>query len=163
MFRGSGGEAVVAAVTAELRASEQRLALFPALTPSDSGGGLAPAELFPLIMAVEHLAWRQRSRAAARTSMFPLAPRMIIGLTDQRLLIWVARRRWRLGAFLGDVPRDRIVQATAPTAGQGWRTVRIYLANEPTVSIQVPAVTADRLSSALSGRAGESTGTREPA
>jgi hypothetical protein len=154
MFRDSDWESTRVAASADLRRGEPLIALFPALTPSDSDGGLADVGLMPLIMAVEYLQWRHRSRATGRASLFPLAPRMIIALTSQRLVIWAARRRWRLGNFLGDVSRERIVQATAPTAGSGWRTVQIYLANEPTVLIKVPAVIADRLASTLSGREG---------
>jgi hypothetical protein len=117
----------------------------------------------PLIMTVEYVLWRRRSRAVGRASLFPLAPRMIIGLTSQRLMIWAARRRWRLGKLLGYVSRERIIQATAPTGGSGWRTVQIYLANEPAVPIKVPAVMADPLASTLSGQEGENADTREPA
>lgn len=135
-----------------LQPGEPLFGLFPAVSPRESSGGLAFAPLIPLIMVVEHLMWWRRTREAARTSMFPLAPRMIIGLTGQRMLIWAATRRWQLGEFLGSVSRDRIVQSTAPTVGEGWRTVRIYLANEPTVPIRVPGVMADRLAALLSGR-----------
>lgn len=151
MSRDSDWEDAIRAVG--LPPDEPLLALVPALTPGGSSGGLAPAELMPLIMLAERIAWRRRSGAAARVSVFPLAPRMVIGLTGQRLLIWAARSRWRAGAYLGEVPRDRIVLSTAPTIGSGWRTVLIYLANEPTVTIKVPAVTADRFAATLSGHA----------
>jgi hypothetical protein len=150
MARDSDWEDAIHAV--RLPADEPLLALIPALTPASPGGGLAPAELRPLIMVAERLAWRRRSRTAGRLSMFPLAPRMVIGLTSQRLLIWSARSRWRAGRYLGEVSRDRVVLSTAPTVGVGWRTVLIYLANEPTVTIKVPAVTADSLAATLSGQ-----------
>lgn len=150
MSRDSDWEDAIRAVA--LPADEPLLALIPALTPHGPGGGLAPAELMPLIMLAERVAWLRRSRTAARLSMFPLAPRMVIGLTSQRLLIWSARNRWRVGKYLGEVSRDRIVLSTAPTVGAGWRTVLIYLANEPTVTIKVPAVSADRLAATLSGQ-----------
>ena len=76
---------------------------------------------------------------------------MIMALTDQRLMIWTARLHWRPGTFLGYVTRDRILQATAPGTGSGWRTLRIHLANEPAVSIKVPPTTASPLAAALSG------------
>lgn len=150
MSRDSDWEAAIRAIS--LPADEPLLALIPALTPDSPGGGLAPAELMPLIMVAERIAWWRRSRTAAQVSMFPLAPRMVIGLTRQRLLIWAARSRWRAGKYLGEVSRDRIVLSTAPTVGTGWRTVLIYLANEPTVTIKVPAVTADRFAVTLSGQ-----------
>lgn len=146
---------------ADLPPGEPLLALIPALTPDGRGRGLAPAELMPLVMLAERIAWRHRSRAAARASIFPLAPRMVIGLTSQRLLIWAARSRWRAGKYLGEVSRERIALSTAPTIGPGWRTVLIYLANEPTVTIRVPAATADRLAATLSGQADMNVSTQE--
>jgi hypothetical protein len=83
---------------------------------------------------------------------------MIMALTDQRLMIWAAGRRWRAGQFLGYVSRDRILQVTAPTTGSGWRTVVVHLANEPAVPVLVPAITADGLVAALSGPAGREPG-----
>lgn len=127
-------------------------AIFPALSQPAASGGLVPAELMAAVLAVDHLTRRRRLRAQARESMFPLATRMIIGLTNQRLLIWSVRPGWRLGSFLGYVSRDRVLQASVPPAsGTGWRTVGIYLAEEPTVSIKVPAAAANDLARELSG------------
>jgi hypothetical protein len=148
---GSFRDNALAAVRAELRPGESALGLFPAVTVDDSGAGIAPAELWPLIIAAEQLIRRRRDRAASKASIFPLNSRMIIAVTDQRLLIWAARLRWRPGDFLGYVSRDRILQVTAPGIGTGWRTLHIHLANEPTVSIRVPSAIADQLPAALSG------------
>jgi hypothetical protein len=156
-------KSVRSTASAELRPGERLLAICPALTPRDSGGGLAVSGAWPLIMVVEHLAWRRRAGVAGRTSGFPLAPRMIIGVTDQRLVTWAARRGWRLGPVVGDVSRDLILQATAPTVGAGWRTVLIRLSSGPTVRIKVPANLADRLAAGLSGSPGELAGSAEPA
>jgi len=142
------------AAETELRPGEKLSALFPALTPPPhAGGGQALDGLALLIVAAEHLAWRRRSRVTARTSMFPLAPRMFIGLTDSRILVWSARYRWRIGRYLGDVSLDRVMAAEAPTAGSGWRTVVMHLADGPKVPIKVPNSIADHLASGLSGRA----------
>jgi hypothetical protein len=143
--------AILAEARSELRRGEALRSIFPALSQSAPGGGMMPAELMLAVVAAEHLAHRRRLRAQAKESMFPLASRMIIGLSNQRLLIWSVRPGWRLGSFIGYVARDRILQATAPTAGTGWRTVNIYLAEEPTVSIKVPARAADDLARELSG------------
>ncbi len=142
--------AILAEARSELRRGEVLHAIFPAITQSSSGG-MMPAELMLAVLAAEHLTHRRRLRAQARESMFPLASRMIIGLSNRRLLIWSVRPGWRLGSFIGYVARDRILQATAPTVGTGWRTVNIYLAQEPTVSIKVPARAADDLARELSG------------
>lgn len=157
----SGPESIAAVVKAELRAGERLLAVFPAVTPAAEGGGLVPAELAPLVMVAERVWRRRRDRVAAQASIFPLAPRMLVGLTDRRLLIWSAHWRWRPGSYLGYVSRDRIIQSTAPTVGSGWRTVLIYLVNEPTVPIKVPGSMADGLASALTGYTGDNTGTRD--
>jgi hypothetical protein len=143
---------ILAEARSELRRGEVLQAIFPALSQdSSAGGGLVPAELMLAVLAAEHLTHRRRMRTQARQSMFPLATRMIIGLSNRRLLIWSVRPGWRLGSFIGYVARDRILQATAPTIGTGWRTVNIYLAQEPTVSIKVPARAADDLARELSG------------
>jgi hypothetical protein len=142
-------------VQAELRPGESLLGLFPALTPNGSDSGLAPAELWPLIWAAEHLLRHRRDRAASQTSMFPLSTRMIMVLTEERLLIWAAGRRWRPAQFLGFVTRDRILQASTRTTGSGWRTVELHLANEPAIAVQVPATAVGPLVSALSGSRAE--------
>ncbi|HEY7429867.1 MAG TPA: hypothetical protein VH641_03945 [Streptosporangiaceae bacterium] len=159
MSRDSDWAAAIRAVG--LPPGEPLLALIPATTPAGLSRGLAPAELMPLVIAAERIAWRRRTGAAGLASLFPLAPRMVIGLTGQRLLVWAARSRWRTGKYLGEVSRDRIVSATAPTAGTGWRTVLIHLASEPAVTIKVPAVSADRLAATLSGQADMNVTTQE--
>jgi hypothetical protein len=145
---------LLTAVRAELRPGESPQRIFPAITVGEPGGGMAPAALMPLIMAAEHLVQRRRDRAVSRESLFPLSQRMIMVLSDQRLMIWAARLRWRPGRFLGYVARDRIQQATAPTAGAGWRTLHIYLANEPAVAVKVRGSAADVLAAVLSGAPG---------
>jgi hypothetical protein len=143
---------MLASARSELRRGESLHAIFPALSQPPPGGGLVAAELMVPFLAADHLIRRRRLRAQARESMFPLAPRMIIGLTSQRLMIWSVRPGWRLGPFIGYVSRDRVLQATAlPASGTAWRTVSIYLAQEPTVSIKVPAAAAEDLSHELSG------------
>lgn len=163
MSRDSGWEATRAAASAHLRPGESLIALVPAVPPSDSKRGMAPAWLWPLILTAEHLHWRHRVRQASQASAFPLASRMLIGLTAQRLVIWKARGHWRLGDLLGDVPRERIVRAEAPTVGSGWRTVRIHLADGPAVPVRVSHKIADRLADVLSGQQGENAGSRTPA
>jgi hypothetical protein len=149
-------------VQAELRPGESFLGVFPALTPNGQDSGLAPAELWPLIWVAEHLLRRHRDHTASRASMFPLAARMIMVLTQERLLIWAAGRRWRPARFLGFVSRDRILQATTRTVGSGWRTVQLHLANEAAVSVQVPAAAVGPLVSALSGAAARPASTPGP-
>jgi hypothetical protein len=137
----------------ELRDGEQLRAVIPAFAPSpDSGSGFVPAIMIPVIAVVERWHWRRTTRSTAERSLFPLAPRMLLGLTDRRLLVWSSRRNWRLGNFLGDVALDRIVDAQAPTVGTGARSVTVHLANEPSVTFKVPGDVADQLANALAGR-----------
>lgn len=140
---------------AELRPGEKLERILPAVSPPpDTGsGGLAPALLVPLMTAVAHRQWRRDTHATAARSQFPLAPRMVVALTDERLLVWAASRRWQVRGLLGEVGRDRIVDAEAPTVGAGWRTVRIHVGDEPAVALRVPARTADDLAARLGRRA----------
>lgn len=141
-----------AAVRQELGDDETVLDVVPAIGPrrreSDSLG-MGVLLVVPLLYAVERLRRRRASRRAAADSRFPWAPRMVVALTERRLLVWRADRDWHLGDFVGDVTRDRIVRADAPTVGVGWRTVRIFLAEEPTVSLRVPSANADDFAEAL--------------
>lgn len=142
-----------AAAAADLEPGERLWALIPAITPAPdygSGGLVLLAPLIPLMMAAQRAAWRKYARAASVRSGFPLAPRMIIGVTDRRLMIWAARRRWRTGVSLGSVKLDGIVAAEAPTVGSGWRSVIIHLSSQQELTIKVPAIAADRLAAALS-------------
>lgn len=137
----------------ELRAGEALQALFPAITASDDGGSaMMPAALLPVVAAVERWQDRRTARSTSKTSLFPLAPRMVMGLTNRRILVWRAGRRWSMGTFLGFVPMDAIVRAEVLTVGEGWRTVRVDLANEPSVRFRVPGQLADDFADALSGR-----------
>jgi len=141
------------AAAADLEPGERLWALVPAITPAPdhgSGGLVVLPPLIPLMMAAQRAAWRKHAHAASVRSGFPLAPRMIIGLTDRRLMIWTARRRWRAGVSLGSVKLDRIVAAEARTVGSGWRSVMIHMSSQQELTIKVPATAADRLAAALS-------------
>ena len=95
--------------------------LLPALSPHPDSGSRAfiPLALFPLIAAIRRWNWSRATKQSAHASEFPLAPRMVVGLTDKRLLVWASGRRRRLRRLLGHVPLDRIAGAQAPTVGAG--------------------------------------------
>jgi hypothetical protein len=115
-----------------------------------------------LTMVTERIARRRRSSAAAQASIIPLAPRVVIGLTGQRLLIW-GRTEPVTGRQVpgrGVPGRHRSVHCTNHRIGLA--NDAIYLANEPAVTVKVPAVTADRLTAALSGHADVNVSTRNP-
>jgi hypothetical protein len=113
-----------------------------------------PAALLPVVAVVERWQDRRSARQTSKTSLFPLAPRMVMGLTNRRILTWTAGRRWSMGSFLGFVPIEAIVSAEVLTVGEGWRTVRVDLANEPSVRFKVPGHMAEKFADALSGRLG---------
>jgi hypothetical protein len=69
---------------------------------------------------------------------------MLVVPTGARLLVWSARGGFTPKSFLGDVAMDRIVGATSPTVGQGWRTVIIDIADGDPVSIKVSARAVER-------------------
>jgi hypothetical protein len=152
-----------AAFAAEARDGESPVLSLPAMTIHDGHGGLAIEGVWPLLMAVSHLVRRHRDRVASRAAQFPLSSRMVLVLTDQRLLIWAARRRWRPGRFLGDVPRDRILEVTSPPAGTRWRTAEFRLADGTGVSVRTSARSLGQLLTALSGSsAGQPEATGNP-
>lgn len=140
----------------ELRAGETLRAVFPSLASSDEGGsGIMPAAFVPVVTVVERWQQRRAARQTSKASLFPLAPRMVMALTNRRLLIWAAGRRWSMGTFLGFVPLESIVDADVVTVGAGWRTVRTDLANEPSVRFRVPGQLAEDIAAALSRRVDE--------
>jgi hypothetical protein len=143
---------MISEARSELRPGEMLQAMFPAVSrPADDDRLRHPLLMIPGRVA-DRLTLRRRLRRLTKESIFPLAPRMIVGLTTRRIMIWSARPGWRVGPFLGYVSRDRVLQATAPGNESGWRGVSFYLAQEPTVSIKVPARAADDLTRELSSR-----------
>src|SRR5215472_13760678 len=110
MVRSLDWEPVRAAAAAGLEPGEQVSAIFGAMIPYEfSRGHVIAAELVPLLWLMDHALWRHRARAASRSARIPLAPRMIIAVTGRRLVILAARRSWRPGNVIGDLPRDRII------------------------------------------------------
>ena len=153
MFRSPDWELIRAAATARLDPGEQVMAVFGALIPHQvSIGHLIAPELAPLIRLMDHAVWRHQARTASRSAQVPLAPRMIIAFTGRRLVIWAARRRWRLGKVIGDLPRDRIMQVvTATGTGTRSRLMVLHLSDGRTVTLQVSARVATGLARTISG------------
>jgi hypothetical protein len=136
----------------ELRHGETLQAMFPAVSQPAEEERVRQLLLMLPGRVTDRLLLRRRLRKLTRESIFPLAPRMIVGLTTRRIMIWSARPGWRVGPFLGYVSRDRVLQATAPGSEPGWRAVSFFLAQEPTISIKVPARAAEDLTRELSSR-----------
>jgi hypothetical protein len=137
----SKGEEARRVIDAELRPGEVFRVMFPVLIPPpDLGGGWGPAAvIIPLFWAVRKLMWRRAAGAVQVQVGIPLRYRMVWGTTDQRVLIFALRARWRLGPLIASVDRGDIVGATATTVGEGWRTVELELSGQRTLSVKVPA------------------------
>jgi hypothetical protein len=109
-----------ALATQDLQAGEEIEAVFAAIGPNpDIGGAFGWAPAFPLLWLSRRLARKRSHRSVADRSGFPVARRMVIILTNHRLLVWSVSRRWAPGALIGDLGRDRIRDAESPTVGQG--------------------------------------------
>jgi hypothetical protein len=121
--------------------------------PERGGRILLPAAaLVPLVRGVAQA--RQRRKAAALTEQtgFPLASRMMLVLTDKRLLVFGPGGRGHdLGGLLGSVARGDIIASHRPTVGGAWRTVRLELATGETVTMQIVGSGADTFAAAFAG------------
>jgi hypothetical protein len=125
------------------------------IRPPDSCGRivLPAAALIPLVRGVS---WARQRRRAARLSDragFPLASRMMLVLTDRRLLVFCPGGNGHdLGGLLGSVARGDIIAAHRPTLGGAWRTVRLEIATGETVSMQIVGSGAERFAAAFATR-----------
>jgi hypothetical protein len=128
--------------------------VFRAIPPNpDPGSAFGLTVAMPLLWAYRRVSRRRHHRVAHERSGLPLARRMLLAVTDDRVLVWSASKAWRLQAFLGEVARSQIRQATAPTVGQGWRSVRLELVDADPVVVKVAADVADDLAALLSAHA----------
>jgi hypothetical protein len=127
--------------------------VLPAIAPnSDPGTAFGLAFAMPMLWVTRRLSRQRRDRRVLAQSGFPLAQRMVLAVTKDRLLVWSANRRWKPMSFLGALSRERIVRADAPTVGEGWRTVRIEVQDAEPIVIKVAAKYADPLAAVLSAR-----------
>jgi hypothetical protein len=125
--------------------------LFRAISPSpDPGSAFGLTVAMPLLWTYRRLGRRSQSRQSLARSGLPLARRMVLGVTDDRLIVWSASKSWEPQSLLGEFARGHVRDATAPTVGQGWRTVRIELDEGEPVVIKVVADKADELAALLS-------------
>lgn len=138
-------------IAAHVRADESLRRVFHVILPSPTAGvawGDA-AVVAPLVRIVGRV-MRNRAAAAAEEEVgIGLRPRMLWALTDQRILLFSALKRWELGEQLGEIARQDVVGATAPTVGQGWRTVIIKLTAGRELTIKVGPTVADDLAAEL--------------
>ena len=140
MSRGPDWNQTRALIAARLEPDERLAGMFTAITPypeSYSHGTIFIPELILLVRAAEHAVWRRSTQAASRSSQVPLAPRMIIAITDRRLVVWAADRRWRPRRLAGALSRDRIIGVTAKEGTSRVRTVVLELSAGETVTIRV--------------------------
>lgn len=140
-------------IAEQLAAGEADVHGFAAISPNpDPGSALMPGGAEPLFWLADRFSERRRNRAVRERSGFPLARRMVLAVTSERLLVWSANRRWSRLSFLGAIPRDQILRAEAPTVGQGWRSVHIQIGGAEPVIVKVAGKNADELAALLSAR-----------
>lgn len=135
----------------QLGPNESAELVLPAIAPNpDPGSAFGLAVAMPVLWVTRRVSRQRRDRRVLAMSGFPLAHRMLLAVTNDRLLVWSASRQWKPMSFLGAVSRERIERGEAPTVGEGWRSVRIDLHDAGTVIIKVAAKHADPLAALLS-------------
>jgi hypothetical protein len=151
MARSADWEQIRTATAAGLEPGEHVSAVFATLIPHQlSIGHVISAELVPLLWLMDHTLWHHRARTASRSVQVPLAPRMIIVVTDRNLMIWSARRSWQPGKLIGDLPRDRINQVTTTGTGTRTRLMTLHLSDGRSLTLQVSASIAADLARIIS-------------
>lgn len=143
------GAAWKAALDGRLHAEEELLLIVLARTiPGD--GGLTLMPIGTLYRWARRAAERASVRRESQTHGFPLRRRMIIALTNRRVVVWPLSRRPK-GEPIGEVERSMISRAVRPTVGGSWRTVVLTLTSGHEVRIQVAGDGADALAKDLAG------------
>jgi hypothetical protein len=142
-------------IAAHLRWDESLRAVFHVIVPVPTAGtAWDPAAIVvPLVMIVRKVMWNRAAAVAQEAVGIGLRPRMLWALTDQRILLFGADKRWELGEQLGAIAMSEVLGATAPTVGQSWRTVIIELTGGRRLSIKVGHKIADDLAAALTAAA----------
>lgn len=139
------------AIRAYIDPGEPVECIFTAVMPGEeSGEGLAFAGLWPVVMAVEHAMWRSSVRKTSQATGVPLARRMILALTPQRLVIGQADRGWRLRAIAGDLPRDQITNVELGAASDSSRRAILHLNTGESITLRMTRASADYLRDRLS-------------
>lgn len=125
--------------------------LFTAVTPApEFGVHLIDGALAPLAWAVWHAMWRHNLHVGSRAADAALAPRMIVALTANRMVIWRATRKWRLGQVSGELPRERILRATEAGGGSRSRRLVLQMSTGSSFCLMVTPDAADRLTAIFS-------------
>src|SRR5215469_3386418 len=150
MVRSPDWKPILTGAVAGLEPGEQVSVIFGAMIPHEFfRGHVMTAELVPLLLIMDHVRWRYRTRAASRSAQIPLAPRMIIAVTGRRLVIWAARRRWRPGNVVGDLARDRIIEVNYGGTGSRPDLLVLHLTDGETLTLRVSATQAAELARRL--------------
>lgn len=140
-------------VSTRLAAGEVLELVCTAFTPApdDGDGYVISGALVPVLWAVNFLTWTHTTRKASQAAGVPLARRMMIAVTSQRLLIWKASRRWMLSELIGEIPRQQVSSVTTYGPAVAARGFVIHLSNGKSVTLQVSREAADHLTALLSG------------
>ena len=90
----------------------------------------------------------QRLRRQSQELGFPLDQRMLLAVTDRRLLM-AKDVRGRPPLILGKVPRTDIVNARLPYAGGGWKLLELRLSGDRGVRLFIDRADAQDFVAAL--------------
>lgn len=111
--------------------------------------GLTFIGFLPLILVLQYLTNLSVRRKASRTAGVPLATRMFLALSQRRLIVFRATRRWRFRDLHGELPVDRIGSAVVSGSGSRHRSVTLHLKAGGTLSLMMPASHATRFAEHL--------------
>lgn len=144
-------EEIRAAVGGYLEPGEKPEAAFNAVMPTESRDrGMTLVWLWPIIMTVRYVMWRSSVRKAGQDAGVQLAPRMLITLTSQRLIIVRASRRWSPREIIGGLPRNQIEKVRLGAASSRTRRLTLHLANGQDITLRMTRQAAEQLSNRLS-------------
>jgi hypothetical protein len=151
ILRGPDWSLTRATITAYLKPEEQLVMLFTAVTPApEFGVHLIDGAVAPLAWAVWRAMWRHEVRVGTRAAGVPLAPRMIVALTADRVVIWRATPKWRLGQVCGELPRERILRVSEVGGGSRSRRLVLQTSTGSTFCLMVTPDAAGRLTEMFS-------------
>ncbi len=114
--------------------------------PGQAGATFVWAWAMPLFWLWHRHERKQIREVAATLLGVPLAPLNLLVLTSRRLRFWQLTREGRgrratyvVGEHLGELDRSSVAAITNNSAGEGWRTCTIHLADGTSLDVRVPA------------------------
>jgi hypothetical protein len=151
MSRGLDWGKALSAVRAYIQPGEPVEAILTAVLPGeDRNSGLTIAGLGAVVTVAEHMMRRSFVQQTLQTTGVPLAQRMFIAITPQRLVIGQASRGWELRTIMGDLPRDRLAKVELGAASDRTRRVVLHLNTGESITLRMAREIADQFRDLLS-------------